>query len=455
MKSRKFLVTGTQWGDEGKGKIIDALLSKQHFDLAARFNGGPNAGNSVVYKGQKFVLHHLPAGIFHPKTLNVIGNGCVIDLLTLEREITEAQALLGYKLKPNHLQISAGAHVIMPWHKTMDKFMEAFFAESTNGSIGTTGRGIGPCYADKDYRHTALRMADFFLPKNQLEEKLQQIAEFYQLHFSALLENQKIKNYFIEPKQPTIFDLDEELKQIPTFGQQLAGAGFIATEFPNFSQYHCLFQGAHGVMLDRDFGTYPFVTSSNTSITGLFSGFARTGEILKDNTVTNIGIVKAYTTRVGRGPFPTKQDNELGQLIREKGHEYGSTTGRPRDCGWLDLVQLKYACEIAGIDCLAITMLDVLSGLPELKICTAYNLGEEQINSWPIIPAQQEKVIPIYTEFNTFSDNFSRPLSSRTSLSPEAQNYLCFIEDYLNIPIILISTGPEAEKTIFRKDNLI
>ncbi len=446
--SEIIMASGIQWGDEGKAKIVDYFFARRNFDLCCRYNGGPNAGNTVIFQGKKIVLKHLPVGVFH-NTTNIVGNGCVIDLLTLQKEIAEVEEIRGEKIDPSELIIQGGAHVIMPWHKIMDKLIETFFADSPQGTIGTTGRGIGPCYADKDYRHTATRMFDFWLSPEEFYQKTDKISAYYRQIISSFGDNNFLQEY------------EEELKKLPaiiSFGYKLQDSGFIENNFVNSGIKMCsraktiFIQSAHGVMLDKDFGTYPFVTSSNTSLTGLFSGLGGSGLFHQESTIKHVGIMKAYTTRVGNGPFPTKIEDEIGAEIRKRGHEYGSNTGRPRDCGWLDLPQIKYACEVAGITSLAITKLDVLVGLPELKVGIGYRRKDQSGTTfyWPTNPQETLNVIPYYHTLSPIKQIFTCP-NSRNSfddLTEEVRQYIQLIEKITGLQVRIISYGPTASETI-------
>ncbi len=418
------LVLGAQWGDEGKGKIVD-ILSKDA-DIVARFQGGANAGHTVVYNGHKFILHLIPSGILNSNSICVIGNGVVIDPFAL---LDEIKLLEKFNIKVNNrLLISNKAHLILPYHKILDKVSE----ECTAKSIGTTGRGIGPAYVDK-YARCGIRVSEALhedILQSRLEnnflDKIKLIKQYYGKEFN-------------EDYKKLIQDYIEALGKIKIFIAD-------TTYFLNNSIKQgkkILLEGAQGTLLDVDHGTYPFVTSSNPT-----SGGACTGLGIPPNSIKNIiGVAKAYTTRVGNGPFPTELKDHTGEVIRKSGFEFGSTTGRPRRCGWLDLVALKYAATINGMNCIALTKIDVLSNFNEIKICTKYKINGEETTEFPSDNFIFERVVPIYKTFHGWEKSLSG-ISSYDELPKETKEYIKFIEDFIEIPVKIISTSPDRADTI-------
>lgn len=421
------IVVGTQWGDEGKGKIVDVLTENAHY--VVRFQGGNNAGHTLVINNKKYILHLIPSGIFHPHTICLIGNGVVVDPEVLIQEIEKLKNEID--LSPAKLKISYLAHAIMPYHRALDIARES---KAKGNRIGTTGRGIGPCYEDKvgrrGFRLVDLTKPEFFKEKlkNVLEEKnfLLRYLGAEPLDFQSIYE--KYLEYG-EYLKPYLSDISEILWKAYNEGKNI------------------LFEGAQGTFLDIDFGTYPYVTSSNTvagnACTGAGFGPSKISEVL--------GIVKAYTTRVGEGPFPTEQNNDIGLYLREKGGEYGSTTGRPRRCGWLDLVMVKRAIRLNGITSLAITKLDVLSGLDKIKLCIGYRIGPRTLETFPESLEDLKSVEPIYEELPGWKEDLSK-ISTYEELPKETKVYLKVIEEYLEVPIVLISTGPDRRNCIFIKE---
>lgn len=424
------VVVGTQWGDEGKGKVVD-LLSRDA-DLIVRFQGGNNAGHTLVVGQDKFILHLIPSGILHKGKNCLIGNGVVVDLEVLEKEIT---ALLerGVAVGPENLGLSGRAHLILPYHKHLDLARES---RKGTASIGTTGRGIGPCYEDKVAR-TGIRVADLM---------------DWDLFTQKIRQNLEEKNFLFE-KFFSVEDIDPEsiLKRYAPLAE------FIRPYVTNVSlridealasRKKLLFEGAQGTHLDIDHGTYPYVTSSNP-----VAGSVCAGAGLGPNRLNSIvGIAKAYTTRVGGGPFPTELNDEIGLAIREKGGEYGATTGRPRRCGWLDAVVLKDSARLNGLTCLAITKLDVLSGQKTIKICTAYAFEGKTLSTLPDRVKTLEGCQPIYEEWEGWTENLSG-IRRKEDLPQATQNYLQRIEELVGVPIGIISVGPDREETLFQ-DNL-
>ena len=415
------LVIGTHWGDEGKGKIVD-YFSKDA-DYVVRFQGGNNAGHTIKVKDQVYKLHIMPSGVIQGK-IGVIGNGCVIDPDVLIKEIGE---LTKRGIKPK-LLISDRANIIMPYHKILDGAEEKFLGDE---KIGTTKRGIGPCYGDKIMRN-GIRAIDI-IDKKTLNKKLDIILSIKRRIFDAYQIDEKLgKEEILE----TYTDFGEQLRNfITTTHVELDGA--IA------SGKNILLEGAQGTMLDVEYGTYPYATSSHT-----VAGGASTGTGIGPKHIDDIiGIVKAYTTRVGEGPMPTELFDENGKYLQKKGHEYGTTTSRPRRCGWLDLVVVRHSCLISGITKLAITKLDVLNGLKRVKICTRYDLNGKKLDFFPANIEDVKKCRPVYKEFEGW-DDMNTELTEITDLPKKAQEYLQFIEEELKIPIAIVSIGPGRKETI-------
>jgi adenylosuccinate synthase len=428
-------VVGLQWGDEGKGKVVD-LLTAEH-DVIVRYNGGANAGHTVVIGDRRYALHLVPSGILSPGKLCVIGNGVVVDPVTLLEEI-DALRRQGIEVGDN-LRVSERAHVVMPWHKMYDEALETALAgsaavETATGALGTTRRGIGPAYADKVYRATALRMNDL-LDGERLWEKLQVICPIQAARLAAL----GARDLQLDPRALTV--------QFETLGQRLAP--FITdTTYLLHEQIAAgrsiLFEGANACLLDVDHGTYPYVTSSNCSTLGVPAG---TG-IPFSNIHRVIGIMKAYATRVGAGPFPTEQDNAIGDRIRDRGQEYGTTTGRPRRCGWLDLVAVRYSAMLCGATSLACMLLDVMSGFDELKLCTRYRLPDGTETDRFIPDAQRlGEIEPTYETLPGWREETAE-VTDRAALPANARAYLQRIEQIVGVPVELVSVGPERSQTL-------
>lgn len=418
------IIVGAQWGDEGKGKIVDLLSAKAH--IVARYQGGPNAGHTVVVKDEEIVLHQIPSGILHPHTRCVIGNGVVIDPVVLMDEI----AFLASKNidVTGRLFISHRAHLIMPYHKLLDATRE-----HAQGAlkIGTTGRGIGPAYVDK-YDRCGIRIVDL-LDRQTLREKLLSNIEYknkvlQRIYDSQKMDTEKIIQDYIE------FDkrIDPFVKDISIFINRAIDAG-----------EEILIEGAQGTMLDIDFGTYPYVTSSNP-----IAGGACTGLGIGPTRINNVlGVVKAYTTRVGMGPFPTEFSKELGDKMRELGGEYGATTGRPRRCGWFDAVVVRLAERVNGLTSLAITKLDVLDTLPEIKICSSYQYGDKILDHYPAELWVQEKMQPVYETHPGWMCSTAKA-KTFAELPQNAQKYIQRLHELTGTPISIISVGSERNQTI-------
>ena len=419
------LLLGLQWGDEGKGKIVDVLTS--NYNIIARFQGGPNAGHTLVFNGMKHVLHTIPSGIFHENAKNLVGNGVVIDPVIFKKELDKLDSQgVDYK---KSLIISRKAHLILPTHRLLDAASEA---SKGKAKIGSTLKGIGPTYMDKTGRN-GIRVGDLEMKNwkqkyRSLANKHQSMISFYDVDLQYDLE--ELESEFFEAvkilKSLEFIDSEEYLHQAEKANKSI------------------LAEGAQGSLLDIDFGTYPFVTSSNTTAAGACTGLGIPPGSVKEV----FGIFKAYTTRVGSGPFPTELFDENGETMAKVGCEFGATTGRPRRCGWLDLVALRYACQVNGVTQLMMMKADVLSGLKILKICTSYNYKGKEIKHLPF-NIESENVKPIYTEFKGWSEDLTA-MEKDSSLPVSLINYIEFLENELKIPIKIVSVGPDRKQTIFR-----
>ena len=419
------LLLGLQWGDEGKGKIVDVLT--KNYDIIARFQGGPNAGHTLIFDGNKHVLHTIPSGIFHKKAINIVGNGVVIDPVIFKKEIDN---LSDYNIDFNKkLLISRKAHVILPTHRLLDAASETAKGKA---KIGSTLKGIGPTYMDKTGRN-GFRIGDFEL--DNWKEKYQQLT---QKHLNML----RCYNADIQ------FDLDELEKEFFEGVKTLKKLQFIDSEFyiqqALKEERTILAEGAQGSLLDIDFGTYPFVTSSNTTAAGACTGLG----VAPNKIGKGFGIFKAYVTRVGSGPFPTELFDDNGKRMAKVGHEFGATTGRPRRCGWLDLVALKYAVEINGITELAMMKADVLSGFKTLKVAVKYNYKGQEISHFPY-NIEPENVTPIYKEVKGWQEDITN-INEYDQLPETLKDYIKMIEDYVEVPVKIVSVGPDRKQTIFR-----
>ncbi len=420
-------VIGLQWGDEGKGKIVDILA--ENSDIVVRYSGGANAGHTVIVGEVRFALHLLPSGSIRPQTTCVIANAVVIDPEVLIKGI-ETLAQNDISLN-GRLLISENAHVVLDYHKKEDRLREESLGKN---KIGTTIRGIGPCYADKVGRSYAVRMGDL-RDLESLKTKLQSIVEYKNKVFSAL--------YDAEP-----IIADDIFEKCKTYAEKLVPFVTDTTEFLHKSisgGKSVLFEGAQGSLLDLDHGTFPYVTSSNSSSLGMSAGSGVPAKMVDKF----IGAAKAYTTRVGGGPFPTEQDNEIGQYIRDKGNEYGTTTGRPRRCGWFDAVAVSYAVTIGAIDSLALLHLDTLSGLKELKICRAYEINGEEKTFFPANIAKLAQARAVYETVPGWEEEIT-DVRDFNDLPLNAQDYVCRIEELTKRPITIIGVGPKRTQTIFR-----
>ncbi len=419
------VVVGTQWGDEGKGKIVDLLT--EHAAVVVRYQGGNNAGHTLVVKGQKFIFHLIPSGILHAGKICLIGNGVVIDPEVLLQEITKLQAQ-GIEIGPHNLLISEKAHIIMPYHQRLDLARER---AKGDGKIGTTGRGIGPCYEDKAAR-CGVRTVDLIDPA-VLEAKIEH--------------NVKEKNFilqkFFDEEPLAVGPIVERYRQYGEALKPLVTNVSLVLDETMRQGKNILFEGAQGTHLDIDHGTYPFVTSSNP-----VAGGACTGTGIGPNRLQGIvGIVKAYTTRVGGGPFVSEALDADGEHMQEKGVEFGATTGRRRRTGWLDTVVLRDSARLNGLTGLAITKLDVLTGLNPLKICVAYDCGGQRLTVPPASLAALEKCTPIYEEFPGWQEDITQ-VRHLADLPMAAQNYLKKIAEISGVPIQIVSVGPDREETI-------
>ncbi|MFD1294024.1 adenylosuccinate synthase [Lutibacter holmesii] len=419
------LLLGLQWGDEGKGKIVDVLTS--NYDIIARFQGGPNAGHTLIFDGHKHVLHTIPSGIFHETAINVVGNGVVIDPVIFQKEIDNlAKFNLDFKSK---LLISRKAHLILPTHRLLDAASEA---SKGKAKIGSTLKGIGPTYMDKTGRNGMrvgdLELSDWKDKYKALAAKHIKMIDFYEADIEYDLDELEIDFFKAveDLKKLTFIDSEEYLNSAMKAGKTI------------------LAEGAQGSLLDIDFGTYPFVTSSNTTAAGACTGLGvapnKIGEVF--------GIFKAYTTRVGSGPFPTELFDEVGETMSKVGHEFGATTGRARRCGWLDLVALRYAVQVNGVTQLMMMKGDVLSGFKTLNVCTSYNYKNEEVSHLPY-NIEAHNVTPIYTELDGWEEDLTQ-MTSVDTLPKALLDYIKFIEDFVEVPVKIVSVGPDRKQTILR-----
>lgn len=420
-----FIVLGAQWGDEGKGKMTDYLAEEAN--VVVRYQGGNNAGHTVEVGDKQYKLHLIPSGILHDEKLNVIGNGVVVDPMAFFSEIDYLREE-GVKVTPEKLIVSDRAHVIMPYHKVLDKLKEK--ARGKN-DIGTTGKGIGPCYTDK-FERCGIRVCDL-IDKEVFKEKL--------------MANIEMKNkYIVNVLGGEELSFDEIYEEYSKYGEKLKP--FVKdTSVRVYDEIKkdktVLFEGAQGMLLDIDYGTYPYVTSSNTTAGGVSNGVG-----IGPNMITNaVGIAKAYTTRVGKGPFPTELENETGEWIRQKGHEYGVTTGRSRRCGWLDIVILKTSVRVSGLTSLTVTKIDTLAGLDKVKMCIGYKFNDEIIDYFPASLEDLAKCEPIYEEFDGWDESVAKARSYE-DLHPNARKYLERIEELTETRISIVSVGPRRDQTM-------
>lgn len=415
------VILGLQWGDEGKGKIVDYFASQ--YDIIARFQGGPNAGHTLYVGDQKIVLHQIPSGIFHEQTVNLIGNGVVLDAVTLRKEADKVAAF-GIDLKKN-LFISERTHLILPTHRALDKAAEQAKGE---GKIGSTLKGIGPAYMDKTGRN-ALRVGDL-LHKSFTTQYIK-----LRLKHQKLLDNYHFAED-ITPWEEEFFEAIEFLKSLNIVN----GEYFLNNKIAQGKRV--LAEGAQGSMLDIDFGTFPFVTSSNTISAGVCNGLGVAPQKIREV----IGVSKAYCTRVGGGPFPTELEDEIGEKLRKVGNEFGATTGRPRRCGWMDLVALRYACMLNGVTQIVMTKADVLDAFEELKVCTAYKVNGAQTEEIPF-QMTHAPIEPIYRSLKGWNSESSQ-MKSASEFSTEMRDYIAFINAALGVPITYVSNGPGRDQLV-------
>src|SRR5215211_1086417 len=428
------VVVGAQWGDEGKGKIVDLLAER--FDVVARYQGGHNAGHSVYVGDRSFVLRLLPSGIVHPGKICVLGNGMVIDPKAFFEE-AEQLAGQGVAVTPERVRVSSRAHLILPYHRALDHTSEERLG---NERVGTTLRGIGPAYEDKAGRR-GIRVADALVPevlRSRIERNLEDANRIIVAYGGAAL------------------DPDEIFDETSRLAERLAPFITDTTAFMHRAAREnrtVLIEGAQATLLDVDHGTYPFVTSSNTT-----AGGAATGLGLAPQRITGVlGIVRTYTTRVGEGPFPTEMlegEDEIGHLIRERGHEYGVSTGRPRRCGWFDAFATRYAAEINGFDSVALTKLDILDALDEIKVCVGYRRAGESCESFPAVSQELREVEPVYETLPGWRTS-TEGVTELEKLPAAARDYVEFISARIGVPVGLVSTGPERSQTIIVRDSAL
>lgn len=420
------VVIGAQWGDEGKGKIVDVLSKEAHH--VVRFQGGANAGHTLKFDDNEVVLHLIPSGIFNGDALCVIGNGVVIDPMALVEEINGVREM-NFSLE-NRFFISQTAHVILPYHKILDQLKEK---RRAGEAIGTTGRGIGPAYVSKVAR-VGIRMIDLLdeeLLRSKIEVNIEDI-------------NYALKNLYKEPTLDADELLDELRPAIAVLRPFICNTSNLLHDAIDDNK-NILLEGAQGCLLDVDHGTYPFVTSSSPT-----SGGACTGSGIPPTAISHVmGITKAYCTRVGNGPFPTELLDDTGEELRRKGHEFGATTGRPRRCGWLDLVALRYAVRINGMNELTLTKMDVMDGFDEIKVCTSYLINGEETSTFPLSLPEQEAIEPVYTTLKGWDKDISG-MTSWEELPSNAKDYIKYIEEYLGVKFTIISTGPKRTESIIR-----
>lgn len=428
------VILGLQWGDEGKGKIVDYFA--KDYDVIARFQGGPNAGHTLYVNGEKVVLHQIPSGVFHKGKLNIIGNGVVLDPVTLKKECDRVTAF-GVNLQEN-LFIAERTHIILPTHRALDKAAEI---SKGNEKIGSTLKGIGPTYMDKTGRN-GLRVGDlldenFSTLYGKLKAKHLQLLNNYRTkEDGSIVEGDFVNEAELEAWEKEFFAAVEFLKSLNIVN----GEYFINKQLAAGKQV--LAEGAQGSMLDIDFGTFPFVTSSNTISAGVCSGLGIAPQKIRDV----IGITKAYCTRVGSGPFPTELHDETGEKLRQIGGEFGATTGRPRRCGWMDLVALNFACLINGVTKIVMTKADVLDDFSELDLCVAYTIGGKETKEIPF-RFDRDEVSPVYNTFKGWNVT-SSTITSHEALPQTMKDYVAFIDNYLGVKVAYVSNGPGRDQII-------
>jgi len=421
-------VIGSQWGDEGKGKIVDWLSSRA--DVVVRFQGGHNAGHTLVIDGVEYKLHLLPSGIVRKGKISVIGNGVVVDPWALLKEI-ETVREKGVEITPESLKVAENVNLILPVHQAVDQAMEAARGK---GNLGTTKRGIGPAYEDKVARR-GIRLCDLYHP-DLLKEKLERLM----IHHNALLKG--VGAGTIDP-----IEVYDDLMNIGEDILRYADVVWKTLDEARFSNKKILFEGAQGMMLDVDHGTYPFVTSSN-----IVAAQAATGSGVGPKAINYVlGITKAYTTRVGTGPFPTEQKNDIGEKLGERGREFGTTTGRKRRCGWFDAAIVRQSVKLGGIDGIALTKLDVLDGFDELKICTGYEVDGEKLDYLPSSQHAQANAKPVYETLPGWQES-TQGARSWAELPAAAIKYVRRVEELIDAPVTLLSTSPERDDTILVQD---
>ena len=419
------VVVGSQWGDEGKGRVVD-LISNE-VDIIVRYQGGNNAGHTIVFDDKKIILHHIPSGILRDGKVSIIANGVVVDPKILIEEMEGLRAS-GYHIGPDNFKLSNRSHVIMPYHRKIDIGREML---KGNTKIGTTGRGIGPVYEDK-YARRGIRLADLLEPEH-FRNRLDEIINERNLYITKVLESEPL-------------DADEIYEEYLEYGRYLEP--YITDTSRLLNKYiadgkSVLFEGAQGTLLDIDFGTYPFVTSSNAGSGGVTVGSGVSPMVI-DHIV---GVVKAYTTRVGEGPFPSEEYGDLENKLREEGGEFGATTGRSRRCGWLDIVALNYSVMVNGLTSIALTKLDVLSNFETIKICTGYTYKGSAIDYFPSDLDTLENCEPVYEEFEGWNCDIC-DITEFNDLPKQAIDYINKVEEYTGVPVWLISVGPSRERII-------
>ena len=423
-------VIGLQWGDEAKGKLVDLLTD--HFDIVVRYQGGANAGHTVVVGDETYKLHHIPSGILNPDVINVVGPGVVLNPPTILEEIDSLLAR-GIKVDSDNLMLSDRLHVVLPWHLEEDRLLNQ---QPVDGeSIGTTLRGIGPCYRDKVGRSWAVRLGDLSRP--DFADKIRSIVTSKQQLFDGLSGD-------IQLDAAQIYEEFQQYAQrLQPFVQDTTGYLLDAVE----DQQRVLFEGAQGALLDIDHGTFPFVTSSNSSGVGVAAGSGVPPRWIQ----RVLGVCKAYSTRVGGGPFPTEQDNPIGQTIRDLGNEYGTTTGRPRRCGWFDAVAVRYARRLSGVDGLAVMMMDVMSQLPEIQICIGYQIDGQRLDVFPSHADDLRRIQPIYETIPGWQTDVTAARKME-DLPEGAHQYLQRVSELVGCPVDVVSVGPDRAQTIFTRE---
>lgn len=424
------VVLGTQWGDEGKGRIVDLIASRT--DLVVRYQGGNNAGHTIVTDGKKIILHHVPSGILRENSLSLIGNGVVVDPKVLVAEI-DALRSAGYPVSPSNFLLSERAHVIMPYHREIDLLREK--RRAGGRKIGTTGRGIGPVYEDK-YARRGIRMLDLTEPEAFRHRLVSVMAER-----NAYIE----KVLGAEPIDPESV-YEEYIGYGEVLGPFISNVSAIIRRSGDEGK-RILFEGAQGSLLDIDFGTYPYVTSSNAGLGGVFSGTGAVPALVS----SIVGVAKAYTTRVGEGPFPTEESGEIQDALRREGEEYGATTGRSRRCGWLDAVALNYALRTNGVTAIALTKLDVLSGFEKVKICTGYGYNGSIMKEFPASLSVLENCEPSYEEMDGWDEDLAG-IKGAEHLPTNALRFIKRVEELTGVPVWIVSVGPQRDMYLELKD---